>query len=115
MIPQYWSWLLAIVGVTGLWFAGSHRLIGWQIGLGVQALWIAYAIVSEQYGFIASAVAYAVVNLRNLLKWKRENMGKIEDAFKDWLDGGKDSPENQAQNAKPEDAEKKPEPQEDEN
>lgn len=41
-------------------------------------------------------------------------MGKIEDAFKDWLDGGKDSPENQAQNAKPEDAENMPKPQEDE-
>lgn len=31
-------------------------------------------------------------------------MGKLEDAIKDWLDGGKDS----ADNAKPEDAQKKP-------
>lgn len=40
-------------------------------------------------------------------------MGKIEDAFKDWLDGGKDSIENQAQNAKPEDAQKQPDKKDD--
>lgn len=72
MIPQYWSWLLAAVGVTGLWLAGSRRALGWQIGLGVQVLWIAYAITTAQWGFIASALAFAAVNLRNLIKWKRE-------------------------------------------
>lgn len=73
MIPQYWSWLLAAIGVTGLWLAGSHRLIGWQIGLGVQTLWITYAIITQQWGFIASALAFGTVNLRNLIKWKREH------------------------------------------
>lgn len=76
MIPQYWSWLLAVIGVTGLYLAGSHRLIGWQIGLGVQALWIIYAIMTHQWGFIASALAFGAVNLRNLLKWKRERKEK---------------------------------------
>lgn len=80
MIPQYWSWVLAAIGVGGLYLAGSHRLIGWQIGLGVQALWVAYAIATHQWGFIASAVAFAGVNLRNLIKWRREKMG-----IKDWL------------------------------
>lgn len=76
MIPQYWSWLLEVIGVTGLYLAGSHRLIGWQIGLGVQALWIIYAIMTHQWGFIASALAFGAVNLRNLLKWKRERKEK---------------------------------------
>lgn len=35
-------------------------------------------------------------------------MSKIGDAFQDWLDGGKDSPENKAQGAKPEDAQTPP-------
>jgi hypothetical protein len=72
MIAWWWSWLLAAIGLTGLWLAGNHRSAGWWIGLSVQALWIAYALVSEQWGFIASALAYGFVNGRNLLKWKRE-------------------------------------------
>jgi len=72
VIPQYWSWFLAAIGVTGLWLAGSHRLLGWQIGIGVQILWITYAIATRQWGFIASALAFGAVNLRNLMKWERE-------------------------------------------
>jgi len=42
-------------------------------------------------------------------------MSKLGDAFQDWLDGGKDSAENQADKAKPEDAQKPPpEPEKDE-
>lgn len=33
-------------------------------------------------------------------------MSKIGDAFQDWLDGGKDSAENQADRANPDDAKK---------
>jgi hypothetical protein len=66
----WWSWLLASIGLVGLWLAGSRRTAGWWIGLAVQLLWIAYALVSKQYGFIASAVAYAVVNARNLRRWR---------------------------------------------
>lgn len=72
MIPQYWSWLLAAIGVSGLWLAGSKRALGWHIGLAVQVLWIVYAVATRQWGFIASALAFAAVNLRNLIRWKRE-------------------------------------------
>lgn len=51
----WWSWLLTIVGVTGLYFAGRRRALGWAIGLGAQALWLAYAISTRQWGFLASA------------------------------------------------------------
>lgn len=72
MIPQYWSWLLATIGITGLWLAGSKKTAGWAIGIGVQVLWIAYGISTEQLGFVASALAYGTVNVRNLIKWRRE-------------------------------------------
>lgn len=75
MAEWWWSWLLAGIGITGLWLAGNHRSLGWRIGLAVQALWIAYAVVSAQWGFIASAVAYGFVNARNLAKWRREKFG----------------------------------------
>jgi len=68
----WWSYLLAAIGVSGLWFAGSSRKIGWAIGVGVQLLWIIYAVVSKQWGFIFSALAYGGVNIRNWRRWRRE-------------------------------------------
>lgn len=60
-----WSWLLGILGVTGLLIAGSKIWWGWLINLANEILWIIYAISTEQYGFILMAVAYAVVYARN--------------------------------------------------
>ena len=73
LIPFWaWSWLLTIVGVTGLLLAGSMRKVGWALGFGAQGLWIAYALVTEQYGFVASALAYGATYGRNWLRWRRE-------------------------------------------
>lgn len=66
---MWWSWLLAAVGIAGLWLAGSNNRFGWAIGLVAQALWIVYALNTEQYGFILSALAYAAVYARNYARW----------------------------------------------
>lgn len=63
-----WSYLLATVGILGIWLAGSKRRVGWAVGLSAQVLWVAYAVASEQYGFLVTAVAYGAVYLRN---WRR--------------------------------------------
>lgn len=67
-----WSIVLASVGILGLYLAGSRNLWGWLVSFGAQALWIIFAIVSKQYGFILSALAYGWVYGRNYLKWRRE-------------------------------------------
>jgi len=74
--PWWWSWLLTAVGVTGLYLAGRRSRWGWAIGLAAQVLWIAYALVSRQYGFIVSALAYGAVYARNLVAWSRERRAK---------------------------------------
>lgn len=68
----WWSWLLATLGVTGLWFAGNKSIWGWVIGISVQVLWIVYAIATAQWGFIFSALAFAAVNIRNFIKWRKD-------------------------------------------
>ncbi|MFD3835320.1 hypothetical protein ACFWWC_03560 [Streptomyces sp. NPDC058642] len=68
----WWSWLLTAVGVTGLYFAGRKRALGWAIGLGAQVLWVAYALSTQQYGFLVSAVAYAWVYAKNFRAWRSE-------------------------------------------
>ncbi len=77
-MSAYWSWLLTAVGVTGLYFAGRRRAFGWAIGLGAQVLWIAYALATRQWGFIASAVVYGLVYGKNFAAWRRERTKESE-------------------------------------
>jgi len=72
MTQWWWSWLLTAVGVTGLYFAGRRRALGWGIGVAAQALWIAYALVTKQHGFVLSAGAYGFVYGKNFLAWRKE-------------------------------------------
>lgn len=70
-MTAYWSYLLTAVGVFGLWLAGRKSSGGWAVGFGAQALWVAYAIATHQWGFIVSAACYGTVYARNFLSWRR--------------------------------------------
>jgi hypothetical protein len=67
-----WSWILAALGVTGIFFVGKKTIFGWFILLANECLWITYAIVTQQYGFIAAAIAYSIVYTKSALSWHRE-------------------------------------------
>ncbi|MEU7996171.1 hypothetical protein AB0B83_12655 [Micromonospora sp. NPDC049060] len=71
MTYQLWSWLLMTVGVTGLYLAGKRSWTGWAVGLAGQVLWLAYSLVTEQWGFLASCFVYGAVYVRNLRAWLR--------------------------------------------
>ena len=49
---MYWSYLLAVIGVAGIFFVGRKTLWGWFVLLFNEVLWTAYAIITQQYGFI---------------------------------------------------------------
>ena len=70
---QYWSWVLAVIGVTGIFFVGRKTIWGWCVLLFNEVLWIAYAVNTEQYGFIFSALAYAAVYVKSYLHWKKDD------------------------------------------
>ena len=74
MTNQLWSWGLAALGVTCLYLISkkSTRTVGWTGALLIQGIWIIYAIVTRQWGFIASAVAYGLMYGKNLLAWRQE-------------------------------------------
>lgn len=67
----WWSISLAAVGILGIYLAGRQNLWGWAVGVGAQLLWIVYAIVTGQWGFILSALAYGWVYGLNWWKWAR--------------------------------------------
>ena len=69
---ELWSWGLAIIGVAGIYFVGRKTLWGWFVLLFNEAIWIIYAVVTEQYGFIVSAIAYGIVYVKSYLHWKED-------------------------------------------
>ena len=71
-MTQYWSWILAAVGVTGIYFVGRKSIRGWLVLLTNECIWIAYALATDQYGFIFMATAYSIVYVRSYLHWRRD-------------------------------------------
>lgn len=67
-----WSFVLAAVGIAGIYLAGKKSKWGWGLGLAAQVLWLVFAITTAQYGFILTAVAYGAVYGKNLWQWHRE-------------------------------------------
>jgi nicotinamide riboside transporter PnuC len=68
-----WSWILAAIGVTGIFFVGRKTIWGWLILLLNECIWIAYALATDQYGFIVMATAYAAVYIKSYIAWKKED------------------------------------------
>lgn len=67
-----WSWILAVIGASGIYFVGRKSAWAWFVLLFNECLWIIYAITTKQYGFIFSALAYAAVYIKSYLHWTNE-------------------------------------------
>ncbi len=68
----YWSYLLAAVGVTGIFLVGRKDIWGWLVLSTNEFIWIAYALATDQYGFIIMALAYLAVYIKSYIGWKSE-------------------------------------------
>jgi hypothetical protein len=67
-VLHYGSYCLAPFGLLGMWLAGRHNRWGWALSMATQTLWLAYAYITAQYGFMIGTVAYGAVYLRNFLR-----------------------------------------------
>lgn len=65
--PTVWPWLLTGLQVLSLWSAGRGYWWGWLMGGSVQLPWIAYAVMTEQIGFIPGCLISACVQLYSSL------------------------------------------------
>lgn len=65
---RFWAWALTGLQVLAMWIAGSGRRAGWILGAGVQPGWIAYALLTDQEGFILGCVVSAGVQLSNVIR-----------------------------------------------
>jgi hypothetical protein len=69
-----WSWVLAVLGITGIFLVGRKTIWGWLVLCANEVLWVTYALVTKQYGFIAMAIAYVVVYLKSYVHWKKDHL-----------------------------------------
>ena len=60
---RHWPWVLTALQVLGLWAAGRGLRCGWLLGGTVQFPWIAYALLTNQIGFIPGCLVSACVQL----------------------------------------------------
>lgn len=65
-------WFLVVAGVTGTAMSSSGCRFGWLLLVGLQPLWIAYALCTDQTGLIAGSLAYGVAQYNGLrVSWRR--------------------------------------------
>lgn len=67
----WWSVGLAGVALVMSWMLGNRQRSAFLLGVAAQLVWCVYAVASTQWGFLASAVTFAVMNFRNWRKWKQ--------------------------------------------
>ena len=66
------SWVLSGTSALMLWLMGNKSAWGPRVGLLNQALWIVYAIATEQWGLLPGVAIYTVIHARNALRWRSE-------------------------------------------
>jgi hypothetical protein len=66
-----WSWVLGLVGITGIYFVGRKTIWGWLVLITNEVLWSIYAVTTKQYGFLFAAIAYASVYIKSFHHWNK--------------------------------------------
>ncbi len=61
-------WFLVLAGIAGTLLLGNGNSWGWLIMFGLQPLWVAYAIATQQHGLIPGALAYGAVQLNGFIR-----------------------------------------------
>lgn len=65
--PAEWAWILTGLQVFALWSAGRDHHWAWLLGTAVQPVWITYAMLTGQAGFVLGCLVSAAVQLHNYL------------------------------------------------
>ena len=73
MTETMWSFILAAGSIGGLWIVSKRPGLGWAWILIMEFLWITYAALIRQWGFMVLCICYAIVYTYNLYKARSGN------------------------------------------
>lgn len=77
-MDSLWSYILTAIGVTGFFLAGKKVWWCWYLNIANQVIWLAYSLITEQYGFLAGVVVYTWVFVKNAILWTKEHRVQTE-------------------------------------
>lgn len=72
-----WDYILSLAGVAGFILAGKKIWWAWYINIAAQFIWLAYALVTKQYGFLIGTVIYFAVFIKNAYDWTKEHHKQV--------------------------------------
>ncbi len=64
-------WSLVGAGILGTHLTGRNVPWGWLLLVSLQPMWVVYALVTEQYGFIVGSIACGLGQLNGFLRSHR--------------------------------------------
>lgn len=71
-IDWWWSWLITTVGIGGMVLATRKNVWAWPLLLVEESLWVVYAVISVQWGFLVAGLMYGAVYLWGWVSWAKE-------------------------------------------
>ena len=63
------DWIAAIFEIAGVWLAGNKSRWCFPLFWTCEVLWFIVAIKAKLWGLAAMMIVFAVVNVRNYIKW----------------------------------------------
>ena len=71
---MYLDWIAGILELIGLYLVGNKNRLGFLINLSCIFFWVLYVYVNRTtYGILPVVLTASVINIRNYIKWKKEN------------------------------------------
>jgi hypothetical protein len=68
----YWSWVLGVIPLFAMWQIGNRHRWAFLVMAGGEVLWVGWAILTRQWGFVPGSFIFGAVALRNWSSWRRE-------------------------------------------
>lgn len=72
-LQQWVPWVLASGNIASAVLTGRRRLSGWTVLAATQLLFIAYAVLTAQWGFLPQNIAMTTVAVINHRTWSRQD------------------------------------------
>ena len=66
-------WVLSVLGIYAAWQIGNKKPWVFKLKVFNQIIWIVWACISENWGFLPMAVVFTFIYLRNHYRWNESD------------------------------------------